>query len=365
MSPEGCAVPRSSNFNQLLASSNITLNCSASKSTGNAQNLNFAPRVGFAYRAMENVVVRGGYGIAYGALDNIGFGGTLGTNYPFSYTVGFNSVNSQSPLTIPSGATATIENALAGQDVQNPVNVPGNGVGLFGRQYDFQTPYTQTYNLTVQDQFTHNDSVQIAYVGTTGRHLDSLGSTNSPSAILPPGTSIYDTTVQGHIPYPSFSPNSQYQTTNGASSYNSMQFTYQHQLSAGLTVLGNYTFAKCLTNQRTISGNSPGFRAEWLPGFGINGDYGLCDSDTAQVTHISGSYNLPFGRGTMFLRNDSRVLDEIIGGWKTNYIVTHPKRTAFHSRLPAGNGPSDFGCFANCSSGSKSSMLHIKGRCSG
>ncbi len=346
LSPKGCDVARSSTFDQLLASSGIALNCNASDATGNAQSLNFAPRVGFAYRAKDNLVVRGGFGIAYGALDNIGFGGTLGTNYPFSYTVAFNAVNSQTPLTTPSGATATIENALSGQDLQNPVNVPGNGVGLFGRQYDFQTPYTETFNFTVQDQFTHNDSVQIAYVGTTGRHLDSLGSHNSPSAILPPGTSIYDPTVQGHIPYPQFSPNSQFQTTNGSSSYNSMQVTYQHQLSIGLTLLGNYTFAKCLTNQRTISGNTPGFRAEWLPGFGINGDYGLCDSDTAQVTHISGSYALPFGKGGAYFSNDGRLADAFIGGWKSNFIITHQSGQPFTINCPQAT-TSDFGCFAN------------------
>ena len=345
LSPKGCAVPRSSTFTALLASSGIALNCTASDATGNAQSLNFAPRVGFALRATDRLVVRGGFGIAYGALDNIGFGGTLGTNYPFSYTVAFNAVNSQTPLTIPSGATATIENALSGQDLQNPVNVPGNGVGLFGRQYDFQTPYTETFNLTVQDQFTNHDSIQVAYVGTTGRHLDSLGSHNSPSAILPPGTSIYDTTVQGHIPFPAFSPNSQFQTTNGSSSYNSMQATYQHQLSIGLTLLGNYTFAKCLTNQRTISGNAPGFRAEWLPGFGINGDYGLCDSDTAQVTHISGSYALPFGRDGALLHDVGRLTDLAIGGWKTNFIVTHQSGQPFTVNCPQ-QTTADFGCFA-------------------
>ncbi len=346
LSEKGCNVARSSTFDQLLVSSHIELNCTASDATGNAQSLDFAPRVGFAYRATDSLVFRGGFGIAYGALDNIGFGGTLGTNYPFSYTVGFNAVNSQTPLRTPSGSTATIENALSGQDLQNPVNVPGNGVGLFGRQYDFQTPYTETFNLTFQDQFTHNDSVQIAYVGTTGRHLDSLGSHNSPSAILPPGTSIYDPSVKGHIPYPQFSPNSQFQTTNGSSSYNSMQATYQHQLSLGLTLLANYTFAKCLTNQRTISGNSPGFRAEWLPGFGINGDYGLCDSDTAQVTHVSGSYALPFGRGGAYFRKDGRLADLFIGGWKSNFIITHQSGQPFTIGCPQGT-TSDFGCFAN------------------
>ncbi len=350
MSQEGCNVPRSTTFDQLLVSSSITLNCSSTNATGNAQNKNFAPRIGFALRATDNLVVRGGFGIAYGALDNIGFGGTLGTNYPFEYTVGFNAVNSQTPLTIPSGATATIENALSGQDLQDPANVPGNGVSLYGRQYNFQTPYTETFNLTVQDQFTRHDSAQIAYVGTTGRHLDSLGSTNSPSAILPPGTSIYSTSVEGHIPYPDFAPNSQYQSTNGSSSYNSMQATYQHELSFGLTVLANYTFAKCLTNQRTISGASPGFRAEWLPGFGINGDYGLCDSDTAQVTHISGSYALPFGRGAMFLSHDNRLTDEFIGGWKTNFIFTHQSGQPFTIGCPQAT-TADFGCFADLISG--------------
>lgn len=346
MSQEGCNVARSAKFDALLASSHIALNCTASNATGNAQGKNFAPRVGFAFRASNNIVLRGGYGIAYGALDNIGFGGTLGTNYPFEYTVGFNAVNSQTPLTIPSGKTATIENALAGQNLQDPVNVPGNGVGLFGRQFNFQTPYTQTFNFTIQDQFTHHDSVQIAFVGTVGRHLDSLGSTNSPSAILPPGTSIYDPTVPGHIPYPVFSPNAQFQTTNGSSSYNSLQTTYQHQLSLGLTVLANYTFAKCLTDQRTISGNSPGFRAEWLPGFGINGDYGLCDSDTAQVTHISGTYDLPFGRGALFLSSQSHLTDLFIGGWKTNFIFTHQSGQPFTVGCPQST-TSDFGCFAD------------------
>lgn len=350
LSQKGCSVARSPTFDQLLAASNIALDCTASDATGNAQALNFAPRIGFAYRATDNLVVRGGFGIAYGALDNIGFGGTLGTNYPFSYTVGFNSINSQTPLTIPSGATATIENALGGQNLQNPVNVPGNGVGLFGRQYDFQTPYTETFNLTVQDQFTHHDSVQIAFVGTTGRHLDSLGSHNSPSAILPPGTSIYDPTIQGHIPYPQFSPNSQFQTTNGSSSYNSMQATYQHQLSIGLTLLANYTFAKCLTNQRTISGNAPGFRAQWLPGFGINGDYGLCDSDTAQVTHVSGSYALPFGRGGTYFSKDDRVADLFIGGWQSNFIITHQSGQPFTIGCPQAT-TSDFGCFADTLAG--------------
>ena len=35
--------------------------------------------------------------------------------------------------------------------------------------------------------------------------------------------------------------NGTYETTNANTSYNSMQITYQHQMSFGLLVLANYT----------------------------------------------------------------------------------------------------------------------------
>ena len=100
--------------------------------------------------------------------------------------------------------------------------------------------------------------------------------------------------------------------------------------------------AKCAT----ISGGSPDFRAQWLPGFGIHGDYGLCDSDTVQVTHVSGTYNLPFGSGKQFFRNDSHLVDTFVGGWITNYIVTHQSGQPLTVYCPRAT-TSDFGCFAN------------------
>lgn len=95
---EGCSVTRSAGFDSLLVSSNITLNCVSSKTLGNAQATNFAPRLGFAYSLTPHLVARGGYGITYGALGNLGYGGTLGTNYPFVYVTSFNSPDSQHPL---------------------------------------------------------------------------------------------------------------------------------------------------------------------------------------------------------------------------------------------------------------------------
>ena len=345
---EGCrSTPTSSTFQALVASYNIAINCTSNKATGNAQTLNFAPRIGFAYRLTPKTVVRGGYGITYGALNNIGFGDNIGGNYPFSYTVNFYSVNSQTPLTVPGGATATLGNALVAQNLENPTAVNGAGLTLYGRQYNFFTPYQQTFNLTVQDQFTQHDSISFAYVGTLGRHLDNSNTQNAPTAIMPPGTNMYDPTVEGHIPFPSFSPNGVFEDTEGASNYSSFQAVYEHQLSRGLTVLANYTFSKCMTDQRSLEGsNNPPYRAPWLPSFGKEADYALCSADTAQVVHASGTYDLPFGRKQPFLNNVNPVVDAFVGGWMTNFIFSHQTGQPFSLGCPTPT-TADFGCFAN------------------
>jgi hypothetical protein len=342
-----CNVPRSVGFDTLLASYNIAIKCTANNAVGNAQNLNFAPRVGFAYRIGTHMSVRGGYGLTYGALDNVGFGPTLGNNYPFAYSLSFNAPTSFTPLTVPGGATATLENALVSQNLQSPTSVPGAGLSLQGRQYNFQTPYQQTANFNYEDQFTPHDAVSIGYVGTFGRHLDSQGVQNTTSAILPPNTNPYDPTVQGHIPFPTLAANPAFMTTSSTSSYNSMQLIFQHQLSDGLTLLANYTFSKCMTDERAAQAQGePGYRAEWLPGFGKSADYTLCAFDIAQVIHASGTYELPVGQHQRFFANDNRVVDAFIGGWVTNFIYSHQTGAPFTIGCPV-QTTANFGCFAN------------------
>ncbi len=340
MPNKGCQAPRSAAFDSLLASNNIALNCVSGLALGNAQKTNFAPRVGFAYRAQPTLVVRGGYGIAFGALGNLGYGGTLGTNYPFVYVSTFNSPDSQHPLQLPSGATATMENAFSEVNIGDPTVNSGQGLNLYGRQYNYQTPYIQTFNLTVQKQVSNNDSVQIGYVGAVGRHLDNLGYFNSPNQILPVSVN-----PQNYVPFPGFARNATFETTNATSSYNSMQITYEHQMNLGLTILANYSYSKCMSNQHTQASQNQQYRAQWLPGFGIAGDYGLCDSDVTNVVHGSGSYALPFGRGRAYMANASKATDLILGGWNVNFIYTYQGGQPVTVTCP--QATSAFGCFGN------------------
>ena len=345
ISKQGCAVARSAAFNTLLASSNINLACVSSSTLGNAQKDNFAPRVGFAFSLTPTLVMRGGFGTTYGALGNLGYGGTLGTNYPFVYTQTFPSPDSQHPLLLPNGQPATMEQAFSQYNFQNPTVSTGLGLDLYGRQYNFQTPLVQTENLTIQKLLTPHDSVQAGYVGTQGRHLDNLGYNNGNTQILPPGTNS-----QNYIPYPSFARNATYETTNATSSYNSLQITYEHQLSAGLYLLGNYTWSKCMNDQHTQASENQQYRAEWLPNFGINADYALCDSDATDIVHIAGTYDLPFGHGRAFLANANKAADAILGGWIINGFYTHQSGQPFTVTCPVAT-TADFGCFANVVSG--------------
>jgi hypothetical protein len=340
ISKQGCQVPRSAAFDALLAASNISLDCVSSMTLGNAQNTNFAPRAGFAYRITSSLVVRGGFGTAYGALGNLGYGGTLGTNYPFVYVTSVPSPDSQHPIILSNGQPATMEQAFTTINLGNPTVNNGKNLNLYGRQYDFQTPYIETQNLTVQDQFTKHDAVQVGYVGTEGRHLDNLGYDNSNTEILPPGVN-----PQSYIPFPSFARNATYETTNAVSSYNSMQATYEHQTSYGLYLLANYTFSKCMSDQHTEASQNQQYRAEWLPGFGIGRDYALCDTDAASIVHIAGTYELPFGRGHLFMNNANRAVDTILGGWIVNGIYSYQGGQPFTVPCPVST-TSDFGCFA-------------------
>jgi hypothetical protein len=371
---QGCQTARAAIFNTVAALSNINVACVGSMTLGNDQKADFAPRVGFAYKLRPTLVVRGGFGTAYGALGNLGYSGTLGTNYPFVYTQTVPAPDSNHPLLIAPGQAATMETVFNTFNFTNPavltsptpytttpVTCPtGNscvggqyigsdylGVSLYGRQVNYQTPLVQTENLTVEDQFTPHDAIQVGYVGTQGRHLDILGATNANSEILPGGTN-----TQYYIPYPYFARNSTYETTNAASSYNSMQVTYQHQMGFGLSLLGNYTLSKCLGDQHAPQNAqfNAGYRAQWLPGFGIKGDYGLCDTDATNLVHLAGTYDLPVGRGRQFGGSMSKAADLIVGGWKINGFYTFQSGQPLTVTCPNATS-ADFGCSANVVSG--------------
>lgn len=285
---------------------------------GRAQKLNLAPRFGFAYQANSKLVVRGGYGIYYGGFENRGGYPALGYNYPFQFDFRFIRANAVSPVEYSDGTIATLERGLASVPL-DPVLVGGFGLVLRGIEFDYVTPYTQGYNVTIQYQLAPESTWEIGYVASLARHLESFTGTNRVSQILPPNEN-----PAHHIPFPSFARGSTYATTEGNSHYHSLQTKFTKRVSQGLNLLATYTWAKTLTNAGDLlnGGNVGGFRAPKLPGFGIQGDFGLAGFHVNHAVAFSGTYELPWGAGRKYLSGASPAVKAVAGGWSVNWITS-------------------------------------------
>jgi hypothetical protein len=284
--------------------------------------------------------VRGGYGIFYGGFEN----STIETyvDFPFQFNLDYPFLVPNAPITFPNGSIATIETGLSAIPLTSAAVEPG-GVSFTGEDYHMKTPYTQGYNFTLQYQLAANDTVSLGYVGNTVRHLGVYINPNSPHEILPPGLDSY-----AYSPYPDFPTNFTYSSFAGDSYYHGMQANYEHRFSGGLSMLANFTWSKCRTDAVDVlnaTNLTSGYRAPYLPGFGIQGDYALCDFNVPKVFHFSGDYALPFGHGRKYMSHSPGVVNAVLGDWGTNWILT--LQNGQPGTVPCIiSTTSGFGCFA-------------------
>lgn len=304
----------------------------------NPSSRDFGPRIGFAYRPARPLVIRGGYAIFYGGQENFGLSGHGANNFPFVIQPNFTAANAVTPLS-PNNSVGLLSNGLL--NVPLTASSPAVGrISLIGAQLDWKDAATQNYNLTLQVQLSSSTTASLAYVGSVTRHLHSTKSVNTVSRILPPGLDVFQ-----HVPYPDFATGGSFQAADGNSNYNALQLNVERRFAGGLSLLGNYTFSKCLGDARDqLTNNIGGYRAPYLPGFGIRGDYGLCNFDVRNMIHFSGGYDLPFGAGRRFL-NMGGPVNLILGGWSTHWSLTLQDGQPFSVGCTAAT-TTGLGCFA-------------------
>ena len=130
-------------------------------------------------------------------MDTADIGSTLSiTTWP-----AYGTQTDRRPLRYPdpgAGVNATLETGLS---PITPSAIDPEGLQLQSR-YPFAqaTPYVMTYNLANQYEITHNDSIQISYVGSLSRHLTNLIGTDQPNVLIAPGFS-----TRPFLPFPDFS----------------------------------------------------------------------------------------------------------------------------------------------------------------
>lgn len=305
-------------FTNALTNEQIKLVYLARSKLVQAQKTNISPRVGWAYQVSSKLVVRGGGGLYYGGLANQGVLTNLAGNYPFQLNYTFNSPNDGAPIIYPySNSYATIEQGLVGVTL-NPATADPNGMALRSYQTTFKTPYTESARVAASYQLGASSAVEIAYAGSLGRHLPVNPGFNEPNQLLSPGSN-----PQSFVPFPTFAYNSSFLQSEGNSYYHSGALTFSQRVGHGLSVLANYTYSDTRTDAHDLifPGGGQPYRAPYISGFGIHSDYGWANFDVRHAAHISGSYELPAGKGKRFFANEG-IVGKVLGDWSLHWILT-------------------------------------------
>ena len=296
-------------FYTIMAKDNISIVYDSNPRLTQQQNLNFAPRVGFAYTPLAKTVVRGGFGMFYQGQQFVGASDDLGFNYPFLFTDNFiapSCTKGSVSCTNDGYMLETGFSNIISQGLTTYFNIPT----LVGQSRNMKTTYSMDYNLTFEESITNDIVATIGYVGTGSRHLPIAINSNSPTILIPSGSN------QAYLPFPDLgsSANVLYE---GISKYDGLQTKLQKRISNGMNFLATYTWSHARDDAGDPLGQAnSGYRnPNIIP---IRQDMMDSGWDVRHRFTFNGLYVLPFGRGQAHLSHDSRAVDALLGGWSTN-----------------------------------------------
>jgi hypothetical protein len=327
-----------------------------------ANNKNFAPRVGFAYSLNSSTVVRAGYGIFFGNSWGNGRNNNSMPQYGFfcSTTVNTSNDNGLTPAAKLSDPFPTGLCKASGNSAGLATGL-GQTVVFINRNY--RTPYLQAWNLDVQRTLPWNTVVQIAYSGSTGLHLSAIREYNQlDPKYFSLGTDLnrqvpnpyYGRITTGPLagptitygqslrPYPQYTDVSSRMETFGQSSYHAMFLTLQKRMAKGFSLSASWTWSKEIDNIPPAPNNFPGssFSGSNLQNYyNPRAERAVSSFDTPHMLVISYIYELPFGPGKR-LANTGGALGRIIGGWQLNGLTTFQTGTPL--QISGGNGSGSF-----------------------
>ena len=272
---------------------------------------NFEPRVGVAWEFAPRMLLRAGVGLAYDVFSGVTQeNNNIQATWPNSSFANANYNQIGEPLTnIESTQSATLSFL--------PDDTPW--FSIFGFDPGKKPPYSIQYNLQLQRQFTENLTLSAAYSGSVTRRLD-YGYPVNASPI--PGPGSFDQ-INALRPFPYIPTTFGYSFGTGRANYNSLQVELNRRYAHGLMLLVAYTWSKVIDN-----GNSGWFGAEngrsgssaIQDTYNLNSNRSVSAYDVPQNLVVSGSWELPVGRGKRWALTGP--LSWVLGDWRADLIQT-------------------------------------------
>jgi hypothetical protein len=262
---------------------------------------NFGPRLGVAWNARRNFVVRAAYGLYYDYTPQ----NNLIANYTTSAGVATNPLPSLEAAGSPyfvgaQNFSSSVWNGTATGPVFTPAP-PGTPQSIFVTDLGLRTPYVNSWNLNVQHQVAQALAFEIGYVGSKGTRLTRLYDANQGRDSL-----------INHPAYPQYAAVDVF-SGSANSTYHGLQSTVRLQQFHGFSGFSTYTWSKSLDG--ASDGINFNFANAAFPQDSTNlkAEKGPSTFDTRQRWTTAINYAVP----------TFEKIPHVLGaGWQLNSIIT-------------------------------------------
>jgi hypothetical protein len=277
---------------------------------------NFGPHFGFAYRAAEKTVVRGGFGIVY---DNWAAVSQMSQNiegdWPGIGQLIANNLNVPGGSTAPNGvpkATYGDPFAAGGVTAGLPSPTPFFSGGV-NWHYDphIKNAYAYQFNFGIQHEINPTTTITGSYVGSLTHRANVGGEYNTALTPSPVGN------PQSRALYP-YMIATFYDRSVGFADYHAFQLSLNKRYTNGLAYQVAYTYSKALSE------NDGWFGAEGknvMDPYNPRASLSPAGFDIPQYLTVNANYNIPVGSGKQ-LSTGSHAVDYLVGNWQVNGILT-------------------------------------------